>query len=477
MVRQGYILEQIADMDNLRAADRNAQRGKTSKNKSIQAHNKNAETNLLLLREMILTLNFPEQDYKAMHIISDAGKVRNIVKQDYFPWRILHHAIIQIIEPRMNNSLITDTSACIKGRGVHFGVRRMQMFLRRYPEYKWFVKTDFKKFYESIPHEALKNSFRTRFKDERLIELIDKTILNYRCDASVIDGLRKEIELRKTNNLLNDASNINLSSRRGIPIGGYPSQPFGNFVLSDIDHWIKEEKRVKCMHRYCDDTVMLAKTKSEAIHLLKAYDDKCLDIGLVIKHTGFISPIHSNGKGRMIDFLGYQFDNDKTLMRKSIKKDFARKASRIKSKKRRKEVLAAYWGWSKHADCKHLWSKITNNYMGFEKLGIKPNNVTKDGKRFFDCERVGILEIINVPITVLDFEPGVKTKYGDNTYWVKIDINGVEKKFATSSYSLIDTLEQARKLEETSEKPVFPVEDVTIRRKSLGDGKLSYFFN
>ena len=46
-------------------------------------------------------------------------------------------------------------------------------------------------------------------------------------------------------------------------------------------------------------------------------------------------------------------------MRKSMKQNFARKVKRIKSRKRRHEILAAYWGWCKWGDCKNLWKTIS----------------------------------------------------------------------------------------------------------------------
>lgn len=194
--RKGFLIEQIADMDNLREADRNAQAGKVKKNRYIREHNEHAKDDLEALREMILTLKFPEPDYSIMSLVSDAGKRRDIAKQRYFPWRILHHAIMRVIGDDIFNNLITDTSACIKGKGLHFGVKRMKMFMRRYPEYKWFVKTDFKKFYQSIPHEVLLNGLRQKFKDERFIKLIDIAILSYDSGEEFIEILENE-ELRK----------------------------------------------------------------------------------------------------------------------------------------------------------------------------------------------------------------------------------------------------------------------------------------
>lgn len=114
--RRGFLIEQIADMDNLREADRDAQDGKVKKNRFIRRHNEHAKDDLEALREMILTLNFPDPNFSIMTVVSDAGKRRDIAKQSYFPWRILHHAIMRVIGEELYKSLILDTSACIKGK-------------------------------------------------------------------------------------------------------------------------------------------------------------------------------------------------------------------------------------------------------------------------------------------------------------------------------------------------------------------------
>lgn len=190
--RKGHIIERIADMDNLREADRDAQDGKVKKNRFIRRHNLHAEENLQALRRMILELDFPAPDYSTMTVVGDAGKRRDIAKQKYFPWRILHHAIMRVIGEPVYRSFIYDTSACIKGRGLHFGVRRMKMFIRRYPQYTWFVKTDFKKFYQSIPHETIEQALRRKFKDEKFIRLIEMTLLNYDSGRELIEILEDE---------------------------------------------------------------------------------------------------------------------------------------------------------------------------------------------------------------------------------------------------------------------------------------------
>ena len=204
MKRKGYILEQIAEIDNLREADRLAQHGKD--NRAIRRHNMKVEENLFKLQNMILDLDFPEPKYKTLTFKSDGGKIRNIVIQTYFPWRILHHAIMLVIEPDFEKSYIYDTSACIKGRGTHFGVQRIKSFLRRHKNKKWFVQTDLKKFYESIPHEVIVNALRRKYKDERFIKLFKVAILTFVSSPEIIKELKDEKKKRNTNRLLHESA-------------------------------------------------------------------------------------------------------------------------------------------------------------------------------------------------------------------------------------------------------------------------------
>jgi hypothetical protein len=194
--RIGCLLERIADIGNLRDADRDAQSGKVTKNRYIRRHNERADQDLRELQLMILTGDFPECEYEFMDVVSDAGKLRKIAKQQYFPWRILHHAIMRVIGPYIYRSLIYDTFACIKGKGLHFGVKRMKRQLRRYPEYKWFWKTDYKKFYLSIPHDTIRWAMRRKFKDERLIDLLEIAVFSYSSGDDVKEALEDE-ERRK----------------------------------------------------------------------------------------------------------------------------------------------------------------------------------------------------------------------------------------------------------------------------------------
>ena len=195
--------------------------------------------------------------------------------------------------------------------------------------------------------------------------------------------------------------------------------------------------------------------------------------------------MQDTGKGReatrgarSIDFLGYVFSKENVRLRKSVKHKFAVKVKRTRNESKLKQVKASYWGWCKWGDCRHLWKVITNNDMSFASLGIKQSHRSIDGKKMFDVAEVKLMDILNTPITVLDFETGIKTKQGLDRYAVLfVDEQGHKGKFITNSYNMKDVLDQARRMEEETGQKVFPVSDVIIKRRPLGEGKSAYYFD
>lgn len=190
--REGYVLERIATIGNLRDADAKAQDGKVKKNRYIRRHNNHAEDDLRRLQRMILTLGFPPPRWKSDIIKTDTGKVREIVKRNYYPWRILEHAIMNIVMPIILKHLITDTVACIKGKGLHFGVKRLKKMMRLNPDLRWFWKCDYKKYYQSIPHEGIEGTLRERIKDENFFLMLRLVLFTYSSGADIETMLEDE---------------------------------------------------------------------------------------------------------------------------------------------------------------------------------------------------------------------------------------------------------------------------------------------
>lgn len=301
-------------MDNLILADRKARRGKAAQY-GVIAHDKHRDSNLKLLHKMLLEKKFTTSQY-ARFIIYDP-KEREIFRLPYFPDRIAHHAIMNILEPIFRASFTADTYSCIRGKGIHAAAYKLKLALKDKPGTIYCLKLDIRKFYPSIDHQILKDLLRRKFNDRDLLWLLD----------DIID------------------------STNGVPIGNYLSQYFANFYLSYFDHWLKEDLKVKHYFRYADDLVFLSGDKPYLhwlLHEVRQYLDNRLHLQLKDNYQVF--PVAARG----IDFLGYRFYHTHTLLRKSIKQNFARKVATGISR----QSLASYRGWTMHCDCKHLVKTI-----------------------------------------------------------------------------------------------------------------------
>ena len=93
---------------------------------------------------------------------------------------------------------------------------------------------------------------------------------------------------------------------QGLSIGLRSSQCFGNLLLSELDHRMKEKYGARFYYRYCDDILILAKTKKRLWWLREKLHAEAEALGLEIKPSEAIRPL-SEG----IDFLGFVYDGDK----------------------------------------------------------------------------------------------------------------------------------------------------------------------
>lgn len=330
MKRNGNLYNRVISMDNLRLADEKARKGKFH-TYGVQLHDRNKEANLLLLHEQLKNQTFKTSDYKVFKIYEP--KERDIYQLPYYPDRIVHHAVMNVLEPIWVSVFTKDTYSCIKGKGIHAAARSVQKALREdVPGTQYCLKIDIKKFYPSVNHSILKQLIARRIKDRKLLWLL----------GEIIDSV---------------------PASDGVPIGNYLSQYFANIYLAYFDHWIKEEKRIRHYWRYADDVVVLSDDKTKLHNLLADMHIYLHDnLKLKIKDNWQVFPTDSRG----IDFVGYVFRHTHTLMRKSIKQTFARKVAKMNKRKQitEQEFLQAvcpWWGWAKHCDSNNLINKLSKN--------------------------------------------------------------------------------------------------------------------
>ena len=432
MRREGYIIEEIVDYSNISESFNQVLRGKKRKRcrqgRYLLAHR---EEVIQELTKQIADGSFRVSGYHEREII-EGGKLRRIQILSMKD-RIAVHAIMAVVDKHMKKRFIRTTSASIEGRGMHDLMKYIRQDLKDDPEgTKYCYKFDISKFYDNVKPDFVMYCVRRLFKDKTLISLLDSFVR---------------------------------MMPEGISIGLRSSQGLGNLLLSVyLDHYLKDRFGVRHFYRYCDDGVILGGTKSELWQVRDTIHGLLQQIGLKVKANERVFPV-SEG----IDFLGYVIYPDHVRLRKRIKQKFARKMHEVKSRKRRRVLIASFYGMAKHANCNRLFNKLTGKEMkSFKDLNVayKP----QDGKKRFAGEAVSIRELVNLPIVVKDFETGVKTSQGEDRCVVAIEVNGNPKKFFTNSEEMKNILEQVSEMPDG-----FPFE-TTIKSETFGKGRTKYVF-
>ena len=431
MKRAGYIIEEIIEKDNMESAFDRVMRGSKKKTRAGRRTMRNREIIINRLADQIECDMYSVKGYREFSV-KEHEKERTIQSVSYED-RIALHAIMSVVGKHIKKRLIRDTYAAIPGRGMHDGLNRLRKYLKEDPEgTRYCYKADIRKFYQSIKQEYVLYALSHIFKDKRLLNTMGRII-------HVLDN--------------------------GLSIGMRPSQDLGNLLLSVfLDHYLKDKYGVKYYSRYCDDIVILGGTKEELSDIAEKVHSHIEGIGLEIKNNERIFEVEECG----IDYLGYVIRHDYVLLRKRIKKRFARKIKTVRSKRRRQELIAAFYGYAKHVNCNNLFYKLTGMSMrDFSDFNVKWK--PEDGKQWRNCEVARIEDLINIPIVVVDFETNVKTEHGIDRHLVFIEVDGVEMKFFTNSKQMKSILNQIKEIPDG-----LPFKTV-IKRKLIGKLRIFEF--
>ena len=324
MKRKGYIYSKIYDIDNIKLAVMNSSKGKRKQNRVNKIIN-NIDDYAEKINKLLKNQTYKSAPYKIKKIKDGAQKkTRVIYKPRYYTDQIIHWALMQQIQPVIMRGMYYYSCGSIPGRGTSHGQKAIRKWLDNdYRNTKYCLKMDIKKFYPSIDNEIMKQKFRRKIKDTKCLWLIDEII----------------------------------DSADGLPIGNYTSQWFSNFFLEGLDHFIKEELKVKYYIRYVDDLVLLGPNKKKLHKAKREIDDYLAKIKLRIKGNWQVFKIDC----RAIDFLGFRFFRDKTILRKRNALRIRRRIKKISKKPnlnyRDACAIISYWGWIKRSDSYNFYQK------------------------------------------------------------------------------------------------------------------------
>lgn len=321
--------EEFISEENFRLALKKSQKNKRNQ-RQIRAFNRDPETKLEEIRQKVIRGEFHTSAYRERKIYEP--KERIIYKLPYNPDRIVQHAIMNILEPILENLMIENTFSCIKNRGPLKASLKASELVRKFD---FCMKGDIRKFYPSICQQILSEKLHRIIKDRKFMALLDDIIFSY-------------------------------PGGYNCPIGNYLSQWFGNYYLSFLDNYILHQLKPGGYIRYCDDFLLFSNNKQE-LHEDREKIRTFLREELELEFSK--AEVFATRQG--VDFCGYRHFGKYVLVRKStcrrLKRRYRKVGKQLDSGKfdldKIRGQVASGRGLTKHACTYHLRKSIRQDEL------------------------------------------------------------------------------------------------------------------
>lgn len=238
--------------------------------------------------------------------------------------RIVHQAIVNVIEPCFERRFIHDSFSCRVGKGTHAAVRRLNGFLRSFSQNDtrtiYALKCDVRKFFASVDQDVLFQRLTARIKESKIIELLRGII-----------------------------GSFSTSPGKGIPLGNLTSQLFANVYLHELDWYVKQTLHIQHYVRYCDDFVLLTESPEVAAALTDQIDTF---LNRTLKLTLHPDKVLVRTWKQGIDFLGYVLLPHATILRPETARRAVREVTQTN--------IASYLGMCTHANTYNIERILLN---------------------------------------------------------------------------------------------------------------------
>lgn len=280
----------IYDFEKLLYAYERARKGKRDR-PAVKRFHYNVESNLIDIQNHLIWGTWKTGQYRHFTLHEPVFRTGAALP---FRDRVLHHSLVDALEPCFGPRMIAHTYACIANRGTHLGADKAQRMLRRVKREHgevYVLKADISKYFYNIDHRILKAIIRKKIACRETLALLDE----------IIDSTASSDDL----------------SPVGIPLGNLTSQLFANIYLGELDLYVKHTLREPYYVRYMDDFCIIHHDK-QYLHKIRQDIEAFLwsQLRLLTNSKTQVFPVGSLN-GRSLDFLGYRIWTTHRRLRKS----------------------------------------------------------------------------------------------------------------------------------------------------------------
>jgi retron-type reverse transcriptase len=342
MKSYNHLFEKYLSKENIEIAIHNASKGK--RDRPAVVYYREGDPDEITAKVQSFASEYHNATHSPVEIYDGITRKKRTIIVPKFYEQIVHHMAVNILIPIFSRGMYEHSYASIPGRGAHRGKNVIEKWIRHDPKHvKYCLKTDVRKFFDSIPHDVLLSKLEKLIHDEKFL------------------GVLREI--------------IGVTDH-GLPLGFYTSQWLANWYLQELDHFIKEQLRAPHYIRYMDDMVVFGSNKRD-LHRIRAAIADFLKtrLGLELKGNWQVfrfDYVDREGRhhGRDLDYMGFRFYRDRTTIRRSIMLKATRKARRI-AKKGRATVydlrqILSYLGWIDATNTYGMYTRWIKPFVNFQ---------------------------------------------------------------------------------------------------------------
>lgn len=196
------------------------------------AFHRDLELQILGIEEALLRSTWKPSGYRYFYLKKTK---KRLVSSTRFIDRVVHHSLVAELERVWESEFIEHSYACRRQKGSHAAIRQAQKLCRKY---RYALRLDVEKFFESIDHEILCKILLARNDD-----------MTQRLCTSIISASK--------------IPTVAHSENRGIPIGSLCSQFFANLYLHSLDIYLLQHWPSLAYIRYMDDIWIGSDSKVE----------------------------------------------------------------------------------------------------------------------------------------------------------------------------------------------------------------------
>lgn len=369
-----------------------ASKGKRSRADVAEVLN-NLEEHITILQETLWNGTF-KPPIHADVVINERNylKERTIRKPDYKYEQVVHHIAVDAIKESIEHGMYDFVLGSVPGRGPHLGKKYIERWIRKdLVNTKYVFKMDIHHFFQSVDHNILKAWLRKKFRDQYLLDLL--FLIIDACDMGLALGfytsqwfanfllqpldhyIKEVLRVKYMTRYMDDVVCFGANKKELHKV----AQAVINYLREELHLTMKGNWQIFRFEYEVEEKVVICDSIKNLYQLRDALIReriKCrikMDRGkrkLFIRKASlrrkeeafnwYVKRFHATTEerisiyGRPLDYMGFEFHRNRTIMRKGILIRAVRKARRIfKGEKICWKLAASFlssMGWFDHTD-------------------------------------------------------------------------------------------------------------------------------